>query len=168
MIMAQPPVVDPALPPYIDQSSLSEGHYGKPLILNRIFALLVLMIDRLQKTAASQANRLQFLSAWQKAYTDDLNQIHSFVAGNHDGQDAGGVPLDSSHGGAPAIRQDLNSVNSIYTQQIQGNNQLIGDDSKALQSTINQTTDAVTAQSDMATSILQQLSTILTSIYAAN
>ena len=50
---------------------------------------------------------------------------------------------------------------------MQGNNGVVSNDSKALQSTINQTNDEVQDQTDMATSILQQLSTILTSIYQA-
>jgi cob(I)alamin adenosyltransferase len=120
------------------------------------------MIEALQKTAAVQAERLNVLSQWQKAYTDELNQIHSFVAKNGDAID--NPDADSA---AAKARQDLNTANTTYTQQGQGNRQVVSDDAKALQSNVNQTNDAVNSQSDMATSILQQLSTILTSIYSS-
>ena len=174
--------VDPA--GYVDSTSLQPGHYGKPLILDRIFMLLVKMIEVLQRTAAAQAQRLNFLSNWQKAYTDEMNQIHAFVAGNGDGAvRAQGQPnqlihptttqsvnwnfkgLDSGDSHAGTIRQDLNTVNTTYTQEMQGNNNVISNDAKALQSNVNQSNDAVQSQTDMATSVLQQLSTILSAIY---
>lgn len=179
-------VFDPNPPGYVDNTSRAPGNFGKPFILNRVFDLLVLMIDVLQRTAAAQANRLNFLTQWQKAYTDELNQIHSFVGGNGDGE-ARELTLNGeiNNGGdgttdfrpndnliskfgndtAGKVRGELNSTNSIYTQQIQGNLNVISNDAKALQANVNQSNDAVQSQSDMATSILQQMSTILTSIY---
>lgn len=163
---------------YVDSTNNSWGNFGQPLLLDRIFKLLVQMIDVIQKTAAAQANRLNFLTAWQKAYTDEMNQIHAFVANNGDASNhihrAIGEPhVNFSYGGldnagnktATNMRQDLNTVNTTYTQQMQANNQVIANDAKQLQTNVNQSNDAVQAQSDMATSILQQLSTILTSIY---
>jgi hypothetical protein len=158
---------------YVDQTELAPGNYGNPLILNKVFELLVLMIGQLQKTAAAQANRLNILSDWQMAYTNEMNQIHAFVSGNGDGiqtTEGGGkfFPLDSvSDTTQGQIRQSLNTTNSNYTQQMQGLNGVISNDSKALQSNVNQTNDEVQSQTDMATSILQQLQTILTSIYQA-
>jgi hypothetical protein len=148
--------------------------------------LLVKMIESLQRTAAAQAQRLNFLSNWQKAYTDQMNQVHAFVAANGDAADTvaptdpntnqlapgqravnwnyqGGLSGGSTQAGQ--IRQDLNTVNTTYTQEMQGNNNVISNDAKALQSNVNQSNDAVQAQTDMATSVLQQLSTILTAIY---
>lgn len=152
---------------YVDETTLAPGNYHKPLILDRIFKLLVEMINELQKTAAAQAQRLNFLTEWQKAYTDEMNQIHAFVAANGDGQFSNGsTPLDHpTDSAASQARQNLNQTNTNYTQQLQGNNSVISNDAKALQSNVNQTNDAVQAQTDMATSILQQLSTILSSIY---
>ncbi len=173
-------------PGYVDLTNDNPGHFGKPLILNNIFELLVSMIQVLQRTAAAQANQLNFLSNWQKAYTDEMNQIHSFVAANGDAavtennrNNTEVIPssvnamswtiggLDSTSADAGAIRQDLNSANTTYTQEMQGNNNVISNDAKSLQTNVNQTNDAVQSQTDMATSILQQLSTILTSIYQA-
>lgn len=184
------PTVNPNPPGYVDQTSVAAGHYGKPYILQRVFDLLILMIDVLQRTAASQANRLNFLTEWQKAYTSELNQIHSFTGGNGDGEatqstDKGLEPVSNlvPNGGyygssnraidrfgsdlGGSARGELNSLNSIYTQQIQGNLNVVSNDAKALQSNVNESNDAVQSQSDMATSILQQMSTILTSIYQA-
>lgn len=182
--MSQPP---PAFPPpgttlviggvtYVDSTNNSWGNFGKPLLLDRIFKLLVQMINVIQKTAAAQANRLNFLTAWQKAYTDEMNQVHAFVANNGDASNnfTGTEPhINFSNGGldsagnknATNMRQDLNTANTTYTQQMQANNQVIANDAKQLQTNVNQSNDAVQSQSDMATSILQQMSTILTSIY---
>lgn len=153
---------------YVDTTQLHPGLFGRPLMLDRIFKLLVTMIDSLQKCAAAQANRLNFLSKWQKAYSDKMNQIHSFVALNGDGIDIkdGKKIDDPKEEYSNKARTDLNNVNTSYTQAMQGNRQVVSDDAKALQTNVNQTNDAVQAQTDMATSILQQMSTILSSLYS--
>lgn len=161
--------------PYVDATEDAPGDYGNPLILNKIFDLLVIMIEMLQKTAAAQANRLNFLTAWQQAYTAEENEIHAFVGDNGDEQglynyqngSLGFTVSSTNSSAASTVRQDLNTTNTNYTQQMQGNNGVISNDSKALQSVVNQTNDEVQSQTDMATAILQQLSTILTSIYQA-
>lgn len=164
---------------YVDSTNNSWGNFGQPLILDRIFRLLVTMVDVIQKTAAAQANRLNFLTAWQKAYTDEMNQIHAFVANNGDATNnlPSRKPTDPSinwtFGGldsagskqATNMRQDLNTTNTTYTQQMQANSQVVANDAKQLQTLVNESNNAVQSQTDMATSILQQLSTILTSIY---
>jgi|694.fasta_scaffold18802_3 hypothetical protein len=187
--MSTPSTPAPAHPPpgtvlniagtqYVDATNDSYGNYGQPLILNKIFELLVQMINVIQKTAAAQANRLNFLTAWQKAYTDEMNQVHAFVGGNGDasnnltlsaGQphikwDFGGLDSEGSKQ-ATQIRGDLNTANTTYTQQMQANNQVISNDAKQLQTNVNESNSAVQSQTDMATSILQQMATILTSIY---
>jgi hypothetical protein len=161
---------------YVDSTSDRAGEYGNPLVLNKLFSLLVLMINALQQAGAQQANRLNFLTAWQKAYTQQMNTIHVFTASNGDGTanigtsiDYISVPPDGSTTDATATasndRSSLNQINTNYSQQMQGNNGVVSNDAKALQSVVNQTNDAVQSQSDMATSVLQQLQTILTSIY---
>jgi len=197
---------------YTDSTVNASGLYGRPLVLNRIFNLLVLLINALQETAAVQANRLNFLSAWQKAYTDEMNQIHAFTQFNGDGSEVvdgdtignlngqtigktiiklttppgGGLPvgtlfplslhtylasesssrrIDGVSEESTKARSDMNTLNTNLTQQMQGNRQVISDDAKALQTSVNQTNDEVQQQADMATYILQTLSTLLTSIY---
>jgi hypothetical protein len=154
---------------YVDATNDHPGQYGDPLILNKVFDLLVLMVNVLQKTAAAQANRLNFLTAYQQAYTAEMNQIHSFVAQNGDDSAFGGTTKldDASNTFVAQQRDGLNSLNTTFTQEMQGNNGVISNDAKALQSVVNQTNDEVQSQTDMATSVLQTLSTILTSINQA-
>jgi hypothetical protein len=153
--------------PYVDKTQPHSANYGNPIILNRIFDLLLLMVNVLQKTAASQAQRLNFLTSFQQAYNEQMNQIHAFVASNGDDSAlATGVKLDDpTDTGASQARQGLNTTNTTYTQELQGNNGVVANEAKALQSVVNQTNDEVQSQTDIATAILQQLSTILTSIY---
>lgn len=141
-----------------DSTSLAPGNYVKTLILNDIFKLLIKVITTLQNVAAAQAERLNFLTQWQKAYTDLQNQIHTFIKNNGDGISGGGD--DNSN-----ARDDLNRLNSTYTQQLQNQQSIISDDAKALQSNVNQSNDAVNNQSNFATSIIQELTTILGSIF---
>ncbi len=63
------------------------------------------------------------------------------------------------------VRQDLNTTNGAYTEQMRSNNNLVADDAKALQTNISSTQDAVNQQSNMATSLLQQMNSIVTAIY---
>lgn len=162
--------VPPPPPYYIDETSLQSGNYGQPLVLDRIFKLLVTMIDRLQRTAAAQADRLNFLSDWQKAYTEKINKIHVFAANNGDGSrnDVGFDPTldDSDDTDASSARDSLNTTNTAFTTQMQGYSQVVGDEAKALQANVTQTNTAVSSQNDMASSILQQLQAILTAIYS--
>jgi hypothetical protein len=151
---------------YVDTTNDRAGKFGNPLILNKVFDLLVEMVNVLQHTAAAQANRLNFLTAWQQAYTTEMNQVHAFVANNGDGAGASGTVLDNATDtNASSYRSGLNTANTNYTQEMQGNNGVISNDAKSLQSVVNQTNDEVQSQTDMATAILQQLSTILTTIY---
>lgn len=159
---------------YIDETSLQSGNYGQPLVLNRIFKLLVAMIDRLQKTAAAQADRLNFLSDWQKAYTEKINKIHVFAANNGDGNQVNSsgnnyfdpTVDDPDDSDSAEVRNSLNETNTAFTTQMQGYSQVVGDEAKALQANVTQTNTAVSSQNDMASSILQQLSAILTAIYS--
>lgn len=164
--------------PYVDNSNIRAGEFGNPLVLSKLFFLLTLMINSLQNTAAAQAKRLNFLTAWQNAYAAKMNQMHVFVAGNKDNTSNNADPLynisvnntdpsTAASAGAKAstIRGDLNTLNTGYSQRLQSLNGVVSNDAKALQSAVNQTNDAVQSQSDMATGVLQQLQTILTSIY---
>lgn len=174
--------------PYVDSTELRAGEYGNPIILDKLFTLLTLMINSLQQSAAAQAQRLNFLTAWQKAYATKLNTIHVFTANDGDNtlnpdkspntQVASGgsyislPPPTSGSTSDPAnvastARSDLNTLNQQYTTAMNSQNNVVSNDAKALQSAVNQTNDSVQSQSDMATSILQQLQTILTSIYQA-
>jgi len=140
-------------------TSVSTSSTKKVLILDRLFRLLVSMIESLQGVAAAQADRLSFLSQWQKSYTDVMNQVPTFIRAN-------GMPsIDRGGGSDPGARDDLNRLNSTFTEQLRSNRSIVGDDAKALQSNVNQSNDAVTQQSDLTTALIQQMSTILGAIF---
>jgi dsDNA-specific endonuclease/ATPase MutS2 len=158
--MTVPPVTPPPVTAdnAIDETSLAPGNYVRTLILNDIFKLLIRVVTTLQSLATTQAERLTFLTQWQKAYTDLQNQIHTFVQGNGDG-------IQGDNEDASNARSDLNRLNSTFTQQLQNQQSVVSDDAKALQSNVNQSNDAVNNLSNFTTSIIQELSTILGSIF---
>lgn len=148
-------------------TSLESMGASKVLILDDIFLLLAQMTDTLQTVAAVQSDRLGTLSEWQKAYTEQIDQIPVFVSG--DSTYYGQVdPADSNSDLAKEFaddRSELNALNTSYKENLTAHRQVISDDSKSLQSSINQSTDAVTQQANRASSILEQLSTLLSSIF---
>lgn len=148
-------MVNPVDP--VDTTSLAPGKYTRTIILNRIFDLIRKMLATMQNVATVQADRLTFLTQWQKGYTDVMNQIKVFTKG--DTTVASGIINDDT------IRGDLNRLNAQYTETLRNKRSVISDDAKALQSNVNQSNDAVNQQSSMGTSIMQTLSTLLSSIF---
>jgi len=142
-----------------DNSSIHSGGYLQPLIINDIFKLLAKMVNSLQNVAVQQAQRLQFLSAWQKAYTDRMTTVPTFIGGGQAPSYISALGDDQ----ASSARQDLNSL--PYIEQLRSNQSILSDDAKSLQASTNQTTDAVNQQAQMGNSLLQQLDTILSAIY---
>jgi len=161
-----------------------DGSGRKLNILNSIFLLIVQMIGTLQNVAAAQSQRLTFLSTWTNAYVSLQNQLHSFYKGNGDYVDGGGalnnntiISPDFYQKGADSagcgsltqannVRDALNNtINANLSQVIQNNRGQVSDTSKAMQSTVNATSDAVNQQSNMATTILQQLDSLLSAIF---
>ncbi|HEV8052437.1 MAG TPA: hypothetical protein VGP47_08080 [Parachlamydiaceae bacterium] len=148
----------PAAP--VDPTDLRHGNYTSSIILNRIFALILNMITSLQNATASQANNLTFMTHWQAAYTDAMSQVHTFIKNPGSGQL---FSADSSS--AASSRNDLNNLNSNFLQTLQNRQTTVSDNAKAIQSNINQSNDAVNQQSNLGTAILQELSTLLATIF---
>lgn len=142
-----------------DDTSLQSGKYLLTLNLNSVMSLLVDMIKSMQSVAVAQANRLTVLVQWQQAYTNQMNSVHTFTASNGDAY------VSSNDDSFTNKRQALNTTNSTYTEQMRANNNLVADTAKGLQTNINATQDAVNQQSNMATSIIQQMNSILSAIY---
>lgn len=154
------PDVSKPLGPYLqDPTSLHPGKYLLTLTLNRVLALLTKTISSMQSVAVQQANRLTFLTEWQKAYTSRMNSVHTFVQLNGDAFVSGTDQSQSTD------RQQLNQTNSTYIEGDRSNNSIIADTAKALQTNINQTQDAVNQQSNMCTSLIQQLNSITSTIF---
>lgn len=142
----------------VDPSSLAPANYSSTIILNNIFKLILKMTTSLQNAAAAQADRLSFYTQWQKAYTAALAQVHTFIKGNADTVGGGGSTFATA-------RDDLNRLNATLTQTMQNRQSVVSDDAKALQSNVNQSNDAVNQQSNLGTAVIQELGTLLSSIY---
>lgn len=143
----------------VGTSSLQGAHYGTVLILDRIFQKIVALIESMQRLTATQADRLNFLTDWQRAYTDLGNQVPVFTQGK------GAFGSNDDENGGNPYRDDANRVASTYTEQIRNRRTLVENDSRSLQSDVNNNNDAVEQQSNTATSILQQFSTIMSAIF---
>jgi hypothetical protein len=138
-----------------DPTSLHPGKYLLTLTLTRILKLLTKTISSMQSVAVQQASRLTFLTEWQKAYTARMNGVHTFSQLNGDSFGIDAIDKDRS-----TDRQSLNQTNSTYIEADRSNNNIVADTAKALQTNINQTQDAVNQQSNMCTSLIQQLNSI--------
>lgn len=144
--------------PSADTSSLAGNSAEKVIIINRIIVLLISMIQTLQGVGVAQAGRLRFTTAFQQAYVALQTQIPTFVRGS-----PGAIGSTSSD--ATQVRNDLNaSFNSILTDNLRSLRGLQEDRAKQQESNVNQTNDAVNQQTDMATTMLQELSTLLSTI----
>lgn len=141
----------------VDTTSLAPGKYTRTIILNRIFDLILKMLASMQNIATVQADRLTFLTQWQKGYTDVMNQIKIFTKGD--------TTVSTAIINDDTIRGELNRLNAQYTETLRNKRSVISDDAKALQSNVNQSNDSVNQQSTMGTSILQELTTMLSAIF---
>jgi len=148
--------VTPTAPP--DPTFLRIGHYSSTVILNQIFAELVKMTSSLQNAAAAQANLLTFQSKWQSAYTDTIAQVHTFIKGD-------GFAFSGTSSDAATSRDDMNRLNSNFIQTLQNRQSVVSDNSKALQSNISQSNDAVNQQLNLGVAVLQELSGLLPAIF---
>jgi hypothetical protein len=143
--------------PILKGGSLDGNSSEKALILDRILQLLIKIIGSLQQVGIAQAARLKYLTQYQQAYTTLQTQIPTFLRG---GPRIGGTSDQDSRD-----RNDLNSsFNGQLTENLRALRGLKEDDAKRVQTNINQTNDAVNQQVDMATSFLQELSTLLSTI----
>lgn len=134
-------------------------------ILLIIFSLLVKMIGTLQKVAAAQSDRLQLLSELTGAYTQLQTQVPIFTAG--DGTIFGGG-YGNTGGTANVMthsRDDANSLNQTFTETIRSRRTQVDNAAKSMQNNLNQSNDSANQQSDAATTILQNLRTILNALY---
>lgn len=127
-------------------------------VLWKVFSLAVQMIGTLQNVAAAQAGRLNFLTKYQKAYTELMANIPVFTRGDSS-------PFSGTSDTVMQTRQELNPKNQIYTQNLQSFRDQLSDQAKAVQANINQLNDSVNQQSSLADTILQQMATILQSIF---
>lgn len=140
---------------FLGNSNLQPANFEKTQVLNDIFALIALMIGTMQNVASAQADRLRTLTTWQAAYTNSLQQIHTFVKSDN-------TFAANSDDTRNEINNTINFKNRNLAQTFQST---VGDDAKSLQSSINLSSDTVSQQASMATSIIQELNTLLNAIF---
>ena len=127
-------------------------------IIWKVFALVVSMIGVIQKVAAVYADRLTKLSQWDTAYTNLISDVPVFTLGDS-------TPFSGDSSEDATERQELNNKNQTLSQNLQGYRSLVENTEKGVQSKVNNLNDAVNAQADLGTSLLQQMQTILGSIF---
>jgi len=141
--------------------TVSTSATEKVLVIDRILRLLVDLIDTLQRISASQADRLRFLTVWQQAYTDLVTQVPLFSEG-----DGSGSPLSNDSDEAREFRNEqVNPQMQNILEKVRARRSAVQDEAKQMQTTINQTQDGANQQTQIATALLQQLSTILSQIF---
>jgi hypothetical protein len=140
----------------LELSTVGAANGDRLLVIDRILRLLIAMIDVLQRVSASQAERLTFLTHWQQVYTNQLNDVHIFSKGDD--------TTVGEKGDANAIGS-ANTIMQTQQEKIRGRRSAIQDEAKQMQTVINQSQDAANQQTNMATAILQQMSSILSTIY---
>lgn len=148
----------------IVDTSVTTDSTARTLVINRLFKLVAEMIDVLQQVAAAQAEYLTFLTQWQKAYTDLISEIKTFTRA--DGTVFGGI--DATTATVQTLttqRNDANTVNLNTREKLSNLRGVVSDTAKRIQSNVNQSQDAATQQGQFASSLIQQLSTILGAIY---
>lgn len=142
----------------ITGSTLTGNSSEKVLVINRILKLILKMIQILQNVGIAQANHLTYTTNFQRAYTALQQQIPVFLK-------TGGSGIGSGTDDAGKARAELNSnFNAVLADNLRALRGLQEDSAKKQQSDINQTNDAANQQTDMATTFIQQLNTLLSSI----
>lgn len=147
---------------FTSTTSLASMGAEKTRILDNIFALLIEMTNVLQETAAVQSDRLTLYTQWQQAYTEQIGQIEVYV---ETGVATDPLPNRTTGEEGQTFRTDINALSASFKEQNSAERQVIADTAQSQQSAINQSTSAVTQQSNQAASILQLLSSLLESIY---
>jgi hypothetical protein len=129
------------------------------VVINRILFLLVELVGTLQKISASQAGYLNFLTAWQTAYTNELADMPTFVPGD-------GTILGGGFPSQQTARNNISPKMQALAQIITSRQSTVSDQAKAMQSIINQSQSNTNSATDMATAFLTELTTILQSIFS--
>lgn len=141
------------------QSSLSGNDSYKVQVIDRVLLLIIDMISTLQGVAVAQANRLTYETDFQNVYTALQTQVPVYLQGDGSG-------IDGSSTSDQNARNDINSsYNGIIIDNLRSFRSIHENNAKQIQSYINTTNDAVNQQTDMATSFLQELNTLLTTIF---
>jgi len=139
-------------------SSVTGTKSNETRVLFELFKLLVDLIEVLQKVAATQGERLTFYANYQKAYTNNITEIPVFSKSSF-------AKMGTSDEKFNLLLNNLSSKTQSLTETLRSYRGVIGDEAKQHQTVVNQSNEVVNQQTNLGTSILQQMSTILTSIF---
>lgn len=149
---------------------LADNSADATAIIFRVFALLTTMTSTLQNVASTQAQVLNFYADLEKAYTNMTSKLPNIGAGNII-QDAGlgfGGPYtsgDTNNSEVTSGQQMISTQNQAYGTQLRDFRSVIQNQAQQQQTAVDQSNQAVNQQASLATTLLQQMSTILTAIY---
>lgn len=149
-----PPPVPPAGSTSISQAG---ADFNQTVRIDQVFQQLLSLLQVLQSVAVVQSQRLNFLSSWQQAYNALMKQVPVFTAAS---SIFGGTSTEEIN-----TRDEVNRINSSYLEQLRSANSMLGDQAKSMQSQVTQTNDMVTQVGNMATAFLQELTTIVSTIF---
>lgn len=149
----------------LEQAGLATSVAGtnsqKTLILLKLFRLLVEVIEVLQRVAAAQGQRLEFYAEVQKAYTNLIGEVPIISEANL----RFAIAADSFTKTISPVLSFTQASNQSFTERMRAVRSVFGEEAKQHQTTVNQSNEIVTQQANLGTSILQQLSTILTTMF---
>lgn len=127
------------------------------LVIDRILRLLISISDTLQLLSAAQAERIGFYTVWQEKYTDLQSKVPLLQPG---GQIVGDTSPQHKD-----IRAQVNPSFQAMLQKVRTRRSAVQDEAKQMQTSVGQSQDTANQQVQMGTALLQQLSTILSSIF---
>lgn len=146
--------------------SLEGNSPNSTAIIFRVFALLTSMTAILQNVASTQAEVLNFYGDLEKAYTNLTSKLPNIGSGNVI-QDSGGHygSGDTNNSEVTQGQQMISTQNQSWGTQLRDFRSVIQSQAQQQQTAVDQSNQAVNQQASLATTLLQQMSTILTAIY---
>jgi len=143
--------------PPADPTSLAPAGYTETGILNGIFNSLISVTVALQNVTAAEAQRIGLVTNWQAAYTNETNQVHTFVKGTdyYSGSSSANI----------SARAALNQLNTAYIQTLQNRQSIVSNLGKQLQSNVDQSNSAVSSMNSQAVSFIQETGTLISSTF---
>jgi len=144
----------------IDQTSLASGQFNTTVIMNNIFKLLTRSLTAIQNVAATQAQSLQFFSNWQNYYTNLMTLVPNPTQFPNLNGETG---VSGGHANTPSAgaQQTASQFNTTLITKLQNRQSIVGDQTKAMQTVVNQSNDAASAQANLGSSLLQEMTTLL-------
>lgn len=140
----------------------------KTQIIFELLALVSQMINTLQDVSTAQVQRLSFYANWQQAYTTLISKIpvvtYSGLAGKV--RTSGSSNTADTNSAIINATQAIGNINQTYTQTAQGFRDSVSDEAQSQQSAVDQSKQQLNAQASLATTLLQNLNTILQSIFS--